>query len=152
MIIANEPCTDQLLQESTSLFVSLYFRLLWYHSILRGSIDKKTRYNKRNLKTKQWNPLGFRLFSLASVHDFQIFPDRTAHAWSVEVGTYIRSQSFSSELAVKYLHVGRRKIQISPPLGEQDQSKCPSPGPTKTIKSLSHALSLIHIWRCRRRG
>ena len=41
MIIANEPCTDQLLQESTSLFVSLYFRLLWYHSILRGSIDKK---------------------------------------------------------------------------------------------------------------
>ena len=40
-----------------------------------------------------------------------------------EIGeTYVRSQSFSSESAVKYLHVGRRKIQISPPLGEQDQS------------------------------
>ena len=41
-------------------------------------------------------------------------------AWKRE--TYVRSQSFSSESAVKYLHVGRRKIQISPPLGEQDQS------------------------------
>ena len=41
-------------------------------------------------------------------------------AWNRE--THVRSQSFSSESAVKYLHVGRRKIQISPPLGEQDQS------------------------------
>ena len=41
-------------------------------------------------------------------------------AWKRE--TYARSQSFSSEAAVKYLHVGRRKIQISPPPGEQDQS------------------------------
>ena len=40
-------------------------------------------------------------------------------AWKRE--TYVRSQSFSSESAVKYLHVGRRKIQISPPPGEQDQ-------------------------------
>ena len=39
-------------------------------------------------------------------------------AWKRE--TYV--QSFSSESAVKYLHVGRRKIQISPPLGQQDQS------------------------------
>ena len=41
-------------------------------------------------------------------------------AWKRE--TDVRSQSFSSESAVKYLHVGRRKIQISPPPGEQDQS------------------------------
>ena len=41
-------------------------------------------------------------------------------AWKRE--TYVRSQSFSSESAVKYLHVGRRKIQISPPPGEQDKS------------------------------
>ena len=39
-------------------------------------------------------------------------------AWKRE--TYV--QSFSSESAVKYLHVGRRKIQISPPLGQQAQS------------------------------
>ena len=36
--------------------------------------------------------------------------------------TYARSQSLSSELAVKYPHLGRRKIQIFPPPGEQDQS------------------------------
>ena len=59
-------------------------------------------------------------------------------AWKRE--TYARSQSFSSESAVKYLHVGRRKIQISPPLGEQDQSNALSPGVTKTIKSPPHAL------------
>ena len=41
-------------------------------------------------------------------------------AWKEE--TYVRCQSFSSESAVKYLHVGRRKIQIPPPPGEQDQS------------------------------
>ena len=43
-------------------------------------------------------------------------------AWKRE--TYVRSQSFSSESAVKYVHVWRRKIQISPPLplGEQGQS------------------------------
>ena len=41
-------------------------------------------------------------------------------AWKRE--TYVRSQSFSSKSAVKYLHVGRRKIQISPSPGEQDQS------------------------------
>ena len=37
-------------------------------------------------------------------------------------------QSFTYESAVKYLHVVRRNIQISPPLGEQDQSN-PHPMP-----------------------
>ena len=41
-------------------------------------------------------------------------------AWKWE--TDVPSQSFSPKSAVKYLHVGRRKIQMSPPLGEQDQS------------------------------
>ena len=45
-------------------------------------------------------------------------------AWKRE--TYV--QSFLSESAVKYLHVGRRKIQISPPLGEQDHSNAPPQG------------------------
>ena len=47
-------------------------------------------------------------------------------AWKREI--YVRSQSFSSESAVKYLHVGRRKIQISPPPGEQDQSNALTQG------------------------
>ena len=42
--------------------------------------------------------------------------------------TYVRSQSFSSESTVKYLHVLRRKIQTSPPLGEQDQSSALTQG------------------------
>ena len=78
----------------------------------------KSTLKNLNLKTKQWNPPSFRLFSLA----FMIFQtvQRMRKAWKWK--TYVPSQSFSSESAVKYLHVGRRKIQISPPLGEQDQS------------------------------
>ena len=45
---------------------------------------------------------------------------RMREAWKCE--TDVPSQSFSPKSAVKYLHVGRRKIQISPLLGEQDQS------------------------------
>ena len=45
---------------------------------------------------------------------------RMREEWKWE--TYVRSQSFSSESPVNYFHVGRRKIQISPSLGEQDQS------------------------------
>ena len=41
-------------------------------------------------------------------------------AWKQE--TYVRCQSFSSELAVKYLNLEQRKIQIYLPLGEHDQS------------------------------
>ena len=40
--------------------------------------------------------------------------------WKQE--TYVWCQSFSSELAVKYLNLEQRKIQIYLPLGEQDQS------------------------------
>ena len=59
-------------------------------------------------------------------------------AWKRE--TYVRSQSFSSESAVKYLHVGRRKIQISPPPGEQDKSNALPQGQQKTTKSPPYAL------------
>ena len=78
-----------------------------------------------------------------SLYDFQSFPDRRRmrEAWKQE--TSVRPQFFSSEWAVKYIHVGRTTIQISPPLGEQGQSKalsrankdnetptpCPAPPP-----------------------
>ena len=71
------------------------------------------------MKTKQWNPLSLRLFSLASMTSWSFQTvRRMREAWKRE--TYV--QSFSSESAVKYLNVGRRKIQISPPPGQQDQS------------------------------
>ena len=47
-------------------------------------------------------------------------------AWKRE--TYVRSLSLSSKSAVKYPHVGRGNIQISPPMGEQDQSNAPPQG------------------------
>ena len=59
-------------------------------------------------------------------------------AWKRE--TYVRSQSFSSESAVKYLHVGRRKIQISPPPGEQDQSNALPQGQQRQSNPKPHAL------------
>ena len=101
--------------------VSLYFRLLWYHSILRGSIDQK------HAKTNEiWRQNSEIHSAFACSHWPPWIPDlsqtvrRMREAWKWE--TYVRSQSFSSESAVKYLHIGRRKIQISPPPGEQDQS------------------------------
>ena len=74
---------------------------------------------------------------------------RMREAWKWE--TYVRSQSFSSESAVKYLHVGRRKIQISPPLGEQDQSNALPQGqkdnqiPTHALSSTTHPLAGITL-------
>ena len=83
----------------------------------------KTRLNKRNWKTKQRNSPSFGFFSLASTISRSFQSVRLMReGWKRE--RYVRSQCFSSESAVKFLHVGRRKIQISPPLplGEQDQS------------------------------
>ena len=71
---------------------------------------------------------------------------RMREAWKREA--YVRSQCFSSESAVKYLHVGRRKIQISPSHGRTRSVKCPTPGPTKTIKSpfeVTHNNKLISL-------
>ena len=106
--------------------VSLYFRLLWYHSILRSSIDQKhakthdTKFEDKTVKSTQLSLV------LVGLHDFQSFPDRTAHAWSVEVGNICSVSVFF--VRVVSLHVRRRKIQISPPLGEQDQSNALSQG------------------------
>ena len=50
---------------------------------------------------------------------------RMREAWKWE--TYVRSQSFLSKSAVKYLRVGRRKIEISPSPGRTRSVKCPIP-------------------------
>ena len=109
---------------------------------------KQTKFEDKTVESTQLSLV------LVGLHNFQIFPGHTAHvcvcmceAWKWE--TYVRSQSFSSESAVKYLHGRRRKIQISPPLGEQDQSNAPPQGqrrqsnphpmpclPTKNLRQL----------------
>ena len=91
------------------------------------------------------------------LHDFQIFPiglwgrewifpDRTAHAWSVEAGK-MRKQGNICSVSVFFVRVGS---QISPRRAKKDSNipspgrtrsvKCPIPGPAKTIKSPPHAL------------
>ena len=81
----------------------------------------KTYSKKWNLKTKQWNPLSLRLFLVGSMTSWSFQTvRRMREAWQRE--TDARYQSFSPKSAVKYIHVGRRKIQISLPPGEQHQS------------------------------
>ena len=97
-----------------------YFNWLKLVQLIKNTL-KQTKFEDKTVKFTQPSLV------LIGLHDFLIFSNRTAHAWSVEVGNRLRetdfpSQSFSPKSAVKYLHVGRRKIQISPPLGEQDQS------------------------------
>ena len=98
---------------------------------------KQTKFEDKTVKSTQLSlvPVGFR--------DFQIFPDRMAlcEAWKWE--TYVWLQSFSSESAVKYLHIGGRKIQVNiPSPGRTRSAKCPTPESTETIKSSPHALLL----------
>ena len=77
---------------------------------------KQMKFEDKTVKSTQ-----FCLFSLASMisRSFQTIR-RMREAWKWEA--YVQTQSFSSESPVKYLHVGRRRIRISPNLGEQDQS------------------------------
>ena len=116
MIVANEPYTNQLyLQKSTwFLFTSVYFDATVFQEVrLIKNTLKQTKFEEKTVKSSQPSLVLIGLLSFQTVR-------RVREAWKRE--TYVRCQSFSSESAVKYLHVGRRKIQISPPLGEQHQS------------------------------
>ena len=134
-IVANEPYTDQLyLQESTwFFFTSVYFDTTGSYEVqLIKNTLKQTKFEDKTVKSTKLSlvPVG--------LHDFQTVW-RMREACKRE--TYVRSKSFSSESAVKNLHVGRRKIQISPPLGEQDQSNAPPQGQQR--QSNSHAMPCL---------
>ena len=99
--------------------VSLYSLLLWYHSILK-----------------------VQLFSLAWLPWFSDLSTPYGACMKRRGGKiYIRSQSLSSESAVKYPHIGRRKVQISYPPGEQDQSNVLPQGQQR--QSNPHAMSWL---------
>ena len=97
---------------------------VWYHSILRGSTDPK--HAKTNEIWRQNSEI-HSAFACSPWPPWFPYLSRPYGACvKCESGkdikeTYVRSQS-SSESVVKYLHVGRRNIQTSPPLGEQGQS------------------------------
>ena len=63
------------------------------------------------------------------LHDFLIFPDRTAHAWSVEAGNMFGLSLFRPSRQ-SIISTSGRTISI----------KCRIPGQTKTIKSLPNAM------------
>ena len=86
---------------------------------------KQTKFEDKTVKSTQFSLVPVVLLASMISRSFQTVR-RTHEAWKPE--TFVRSQSFSSESAVKNLHVRRRKIQISPPLREQDQSN-PLPMP-----------------------
>ena len=104
-------------------FVSLYFRLLWYH---RGSIDQN--HAKTNEIWRQNSEIHSVLLVPVGLHDFQIFPDRMREAWKRE--TYVRSQSSSSESAVKYLLSGEQRFKYPLPW-ENKVSQMPHPRANK---------------------
>ena len=93
---------------------------------------------------------------LIGFHDFQIFPDRTSRVWSVEVGKHMFGLSLfcpsrQSNPSPRRSHVGRRKIQISPPPVEQDWSNVLSQGQQR--QSNPHAMPCpparrLYIDRC----
>ena len=124
--------------------VALYFHLLWYHSILRGSIDQKhTKTNEIWRQNSGIHP------AFACCRWPPWFPDLSwpygacvcMYVWSVEVGNIC-------SVPVFFVRVGS---QISPRRAKKDSNipypgrtrwvKCPTPGPTKRIKSPPHALS-----------
>ena len=117
---------------------TLYFRLLWYHSISRGSIDqntlKQTKFEDKTVKSTQ------PLLVLIGLHDFLIFSNRTVHAWSVEAGNICSVSVFFVRVGGQISPRRAKKDSNIPSPGRARSVKCPTPGPTKTIKSPPHAL------------
>ena len=70
-------------------------------------------------KTVKFSQLSLALILMFDLHDFQTVRCMREREMSD------RYQSLSSESVVTYPHVRRRKIQISPPPGEQDQANAP---------------------------
>ena len=121
MIVANEPytvlinCTCKNRLGCSLLPLTLIPQYPLEEVQLIKSTLKQTKFGGKTVRTTQL------LLVLVGLHNFHLSRPYGACVKRGS-GKHVRSQSFSSKSAVKYLHVGRRKIQISPPLGEQDQS------------------------------
>ena len=110
----------------------------------------KTRWNKRNLKTKQWNPLRLRLFSLASMTSWSFQTVRRMHeGW--KQGDMCSVSVFFVRVGSQISPLRAKKNWNIPSPGRTRSVKCHTPGPTKTIKSPPHALPppcRLYIYRC----
>ena len=94
---------------------------------------KQTKFEDKTVKSTQLSLV------LVGLHDFQIFPDRTAHAWSVEVGNICSVSVFFIRVGSQISPRRAKKELNTPSRGRTRSVKCPFPGPTKTIKSPPHA-------------
>ena len=117
--------------------VSLYVRLLLYHSILRGSIDQKHAKTNKIWRQNSEIHSAFASSQLASKMS-QSFETiwHMREAWKRE--TY--SMFGLSLFRLSRLSNMSKDSNIPSP-GRTRSVKCPTPGTTKTIKSPPHALS-----------
>ena len=99
---------------------------------------KQTKLEDKTVKSTQL------LLVLVGLHDFQIFLDRTAHVWSVEVEKNMFDLSFFVQVGSQISPRRAKKDSHIPSPGRTRSVKCPTPGPTKTIKSPPHALPPPH--------
>ena len=107
------------------------------------------QYLKRFNWSIQWNPLTFGLFSLASIisRSFQTVR-RVREAWMFGVSLFRPSRR--SNISTSVPRRAKKYSNIPSPVRTQS-IKCPTPGPTKTIKSPPHALPSpcrLYIDRC----
>ena len=125
VIVGNEPYTVLARID----FVSLYFRLLWYHSILRGSIDQK------HAKTNElWRQNSEIHSAFACSRWPPWFPDL-----SRPYGACMKRGSGKHIFGLSLFCLSRQSnISTS---GEERFKYALPPGPTKTIKSPPHALT-----------
>ena len=88
------------------------------------------------------------------LHDFLIFSNRTASAWSVKAGNICSVSVFFVRVDSQISRRRGKKDSNIPSPGRTRSVKCPTPGPTKTIKSPPHALTppppsrRLYIDRC----
>ena len=107
------------------------------------------QYLKRFNWSTQWNPLTFGLFSLASIisRSFQTVR-RVREAWMFGLSLFRPSRQSNIPTSVPRR---AKKCSNIPLPGITRSVKCPTPGPTKTIKSPPHPLPppcRLYIDRC----
>ena len=118
--------------------VSLYFCLLWYHSILRGSIEQK--HAKTNKIWRQNSEI-HSAFDCSCCPPW--FPDLSRpYGACVKLGSGKHMFGLSLSAGSQISPRRARKYSNIPSPGRTRSVRCPTPGPTKTIKSPPRLLGM----------
>ena len=91
---------------------------------------------------------------LIGLHDFLIFSNRTAHAWSVEAGNICSVSVFFVRVGSQISPRRAKKYSNIPSSGRTRSVKWPTPGTTKTINRcinlrfcIDHRIAMAKKWR-----